>query len=421
MHARVARERVRHRRTRPPWSALVFLTACHCTAVAMAEADPLAANNTLYPPARDWSLGFRPSNYDYPSRPVKPTWPAGGPDGIAENGLTPANAAGYVSAVKAFLEEDIRGLIDSPLNWTPDQVGWFDMPWGGQGARLADGTIDPESGREALLGSYTGQMGSVVVKVEAATLTPGEWAPLTGSSVSYAYRPTTASLLGDGARTARVIPLRFSQMAVKIKDGVASPQTGWVFIAFAYDRHASGASVWEKTVPVGATWGNDPELADDPSGRGEDDEELRETWVSPDAPPFVHDTLGWGGRLAGPMDLARRHNVVTVSGKRFRQDAEFGASSCLSCHSTAQFPFVANLYPSPNTVFPEDGTQFLMFDPGSPQWAKWYRNLLGNEPLSGAGRGIAAMDYDLLLTFSLEAANAAVGSDDFLLHRVPGH
>ncbi len=161
-----------------------------------------------------------------------------------------------------------------------------------------------------------------------------------------------------------VVPVYFSQMAVKIKDSVASPETGWVYMAFAYDATANGATAWDKAVPVGAMWGNDPQFAHTPSGTNPNGP-LLETWVNPAAPAYTRQTLGWGDRLAGPMDVATRHNVVTVSGVRTQGTKEFAASSCLSCHSAAQFPFTENLYPSPNKVFPEDGTQFLMYDPGS--------------------------------------------------------
>jgi len=122
--------------------------------------------------------------------------------------------------------------------------------------------------------------GSIVVKVQAATLTPGEWPPLTGSSVAYVYRPTTASLLDTRSTKAQVIPVYFSQMAVKIKDTVAAPEMGWVFVAFTYDRNATGVTVWDKAVPVGAMWGNDPQFARRSSGRGPNNEPLRETWIN---------------------------------------------------------------------------------------------------------------------------------------------
>lgn len=445
------------------------------------QPDPFAGNNTLYPAS--WNKPLRTSNYDYPSGPVKSEWTPGGPGGIASGGLTPQNAAAYVAAVKDFIRKDIEGAVVDPLNWTPQKAGWFDMPWGGQGSPLANGQIDPESGREALLGSYTGQIlqpysypvgqqpskpfqnhavvyyngvaaatlgkvwknpfkpdvyaaqfpaGSIVVKVEGVTLKETDWSVIKGSPVSYIYRPSTASLLnpqppGNPAnQSPEITEMHFLQMAVRIKDSVASPETGWVFIAFYYDSTDPGTSAWERTKPVGAMWGNDPKLTKYPNGLGPKGV-LNETWVNTSAPEFIKDGLGWGGRLAGPLDVGIRHNVLTVSGQRFGDQPPpnretFRASSCVSCHSAAQYPFVANLYPSPNMVFPEEGNQFLFYDPGTPLWANWFQNRPGNRAMSGKGRdGIVALDYDMMLTFALMRANGDANIDAFIRHRLAGH
>ena len=149
--------------------------------------------------------------------------------------------------------------------------------------------------------------------------------------------------------------------------------------------------------------------------------ELQETWVTDELPHFITDGLGWGGRLAGPLDVGIRHNVVTVSGKRYgtgqRIRRRLASSACVSCHSSAQYPFVANLYPSPNMVFPEEGGQFLFFDPGSRLWAQWFQNRSGTEALSGKGRkDIVGTDYDMMLTFALMRANGSADTDASSAH-----
>ena len=48
-------------------------------------------------------------------------------------------------------------------------------------------------------------------------------------------------------------------MDVAIKDPRA-PVTQWVFGTFVYDKDAPGGSVWEKMVPLGLMWGNDPQV-----------------------------------------------------------------------------------------------------------------------------------------------------------------
>ena len=468
------------------WSgaAAAGLLACtlYSTPLMAGQPDPFAANNTLYPDAKSWSGSFRPSHYDYPSALVASKWSALRPAVRSAGPLTTKTAPAYVAAVKKFIERDMVGLVNDPARWTPQQAGWYDMPWGGQGSPLANspvGAIDPESGRESLLGSYTGQIlqpdsypsnppatsfqnhavvyynavaaaqlgkvwknpfrpdlsaaqfpeGSIVVKVEGVTLDEKQWSVLKGSSVSHIYRPSVASLEDKTGKTSKapvVTPMRFLQMAVRIKDSQASPQTGWVFMAFAYDARSNGATVWDRAIPVGATWGNDPQLARYPDGLGPQGR-LTETWINDGLPAFITDGLGWGGRLAGPLDVGIRHNVVTVSGQRFgdgnpKNAKDLAASACASCHSAAQYPFVANLYPSPNMVFPKDGDAFLLYDPGSPQWAQWFKNRPGNQAMSGKGRaGVVGTDYDMMLTFALMRANGSADTDAFIRHRLAGH
>lgn len=469
------------------------------------QPDPFAGNNTLYPDAKDWKGSFRTSNYDYPLDIPESKWPKGGPNHAR---LTTANSKVYVAAVKKFIENDIKGLVNIPMTWSPQQVGWYDMPWGGQGNLLPNGHIDPESGREALMGSYPGQIikkesypssaqpkteyfqnhsvvyyndvagyqlgkiwknpfqpdlssaqfpeGSIVVKVETVALTDEQWpVVLDNSSISKIYRPPLDSHgLPDRSQGAKITQTRFLQMAVRVKDSVASPETGWVFIAYAYDSQSKGATVWDRAIPVGATWGNDPKFAVYPDGKNPDPtQQLQETWINDGLPKFITGGLGWGGRLAGPLDVGIRHNVVTVSGKRYgdgndKNPSFLASSACMSCHSVAQYPFAANLYPSPNMVFPEDGQQFLFFDPGTALWAKWFKNRSGNEAFSSKCRddigatdhdmkfesrlgnvatsrkcrdGFIATDYDLMLTFALMRANGSADTDAFIRHPKAGH
>jgi len=454
---------------------LVLLAgALSSASLLAAQPDPFAANNSVLPAETAWTKGFRPSHFDYPESPPPARWLQGRP----RVALTPATAPAYVAAVKKFIEPALSGLINDPEKWTPQQADWYDMPWGGQGEPMPNGQIDPSSGRDPLLGSYTGQIlpktaypsnppkvdafqnhavvyyndvaayqigeifrdpfrpnvkaaqfpeGSIVVKVEGATATEEQWPVLKGSSLSHVYRPALAQMLSvsDPTKLTPVVtPMRFLQMAVRIKDKVASPKTGWVFMAFFYDTRSSGATPWDRAMPVGATWGNDAELARYPNGLGPKGK-LQETWVADNLPGFVTDGLGWGGRLAGPLDLGVRFNVVTVSGRRFGDSErlpKIGASSCISCHGTAQYPFMTNLYPSPNMPFPPETGQFLLYDPGSKEWARWFDSRPGSEAMSGTNRsGIVATDYDMMLTFALMAANGSVETNRLIRHRAAGH
>jgi hypothetical protein len=438
--------------------------------VAAQGVDPFASNNGLYPDAAAWSGPFRVARLDYPAQPVVDGWTA------AAAGLpgpvSVASAPEYASRLKAHLAPGLRAMIEDPHRWSPEAAGWWDMIWVGQGSPGATGATDPSSGREALLNTYTGQIipsgslggdpqvhsvqnhaviyyngvaagmlgrlwrdpfrpdltrvsfpeGSIVVKAEAATPTPDEWPVLEGAAVWNVFRPP---LGGDGqpAPQPAVIEARALQMSVAVKDSVASPETGWVYVGFVYDAAAPGAGPWDRFVPMGAQWGNDPEFARDPNGLPAG-ETLRETWVNPDAPAFIRETLGWGGRLSGPMDVATRHDVITTGGRRFSGDGNgLHASSCLSCHGAAQTPFAANLYPSPNRSFPRDGaTPFLLYEPGSEDWARWHQNRPGSEAMSGGpGSGFVALDYDMVIMFALNAYYTATGNSGLVFEHFDVH
>jgi hypothetical protein len=99
------------------------------------------------------------------------------------------------------------------------------------------------------------------------------------------------------------------QIDIAVKDAREAAKTGWVFGTFVYGGGPGGApgSGWSSVAAVGEMWGNDPGY----SGSGP----LTETSLNPD----VHmPHVGYQGRLNGPVDNK--------------------ASSCLSCHSTAEAP-----------------------------------------------------------------------------------
>lgn len=446
--------------------------------------DPLASNNGMYPDPQKANQGYfgryNIANLDYPdARPTVQWQPGGGLDAPLNQG----NAKDYMLALKKYLEPTMRVLIEDAQNWDAKKARWYDMVWQGAGD-----PSDPTSGRDAIMNSYGGQIvpssswsepyrptteymqnygviyfdelaasmlgkvwadvyapdlseqsfpdGSIVVKAEAATVQPYQWpSPDTGSVLAGAaewkvFRPTTAEQkahqidpnlpLNNSVQT--VYPF---QLAIKVKDSIASPETNWVFMGFVYDARVDG-SPWEKFVPAGMMWGNDPQYAALPYGvpldenGNPDTDKLKQTWVNPEAPPFVKDTLGWGGRMAAPMDVAVRHNVLLPSGQRFTGPDRFQASSCMSCHGTSEFPFSVNLYPSPNRTFPPDGAQFPMYTPGSDNWAQWFQNRRGDVPQSG-NIGGKALDYDLVTMFSLSVWAEATGKVGFAFEDMDGH
>ncbi|WP_448149062.1 hypothetical protein [Labrys miyagiensis] len=427
-------------------------------------ADPFAANNALYPTPAEWSRPYRISNYDYPAT-AESLWLKQAP----REKLTPANVGRYVDALKQFLEASMEPMIDDPDNWNPVTRGWFSMPWTAE----ISGT-DATSGREAILGSFSGQViqgnsfaaraaaanavrplllpyadltadiqnhtviyydpvaatmlrkvwadpfnpnaraavfpeGALVIKAGAVTATPEQWPVVENSAVWNVFRPPFQPYNDPNppSNTPQVTELRVLQFDAIVKDTIASPETGWVFITWVYDRTAPGKRPWDRLVPLGAQWGNDPQLAQYPDGIGPSGK-LDETWINPQAPSYSRKTLGWGGRLSGPIDVSLRHGVVLTNGKVL--DKGVHASSCMSCHGTSQYPFVANLYPSPNKVFPQDGKPFLLYPPGSKEWAQWFANRPGPVAQNATNDvNAVGLDYDMLLTFALSNFNNAAG------------
>jgi hypothetical protein len=443
------------------YAAAVLLTPL-CFGHAALAADPYAANNGFYPdPAtKAWQGPYRTQSYDYPATPVDNGWFKVAP----RQRLTVATAPRYVTQLKAFVAPALRGMIETPDRWKPSDVRWYDMPWMGEG--------DAENGRDSILGSFSGQVvlqktfadsgltvdmqnhtvvyydvtaaatlrklwadpfnpdrrsvsfpeGSMIIKGVGVTPTPQEWPVVEGASVWNVYRPPVAEVIKykqDPSTPLHpvVTPLRVLQFDIIVKDSVASPQTGWVFTTFVYDRLAPGKGTWDKLVPLGAIWGNDPQFAREPDGRDPKGGELRETWINKSAPKFAFQTLGWGGRLSGPIDVSERHDVLLTNGQL---RPKLTASSCLSCHGTAQFPFVANLYPSPNKTFPPEGSLFPMFPPGSEEWARWFQNRPGTEP-QNKNKGSVALDYDMLIMFALSSFDAAAGNDQYVQQRFRVH
>jgi hypothetical protein len=151
--------------------------------------------------------------------------------------------------------------------------------------------------------------------------------------------------------------LRLLQIDVAVRDSRADSTTGWVFGTFIYDGDAHGDSIWDRMVPIGAMWGNDPD-------RLNDDGPLQETVINADATKLVQH-LGYKGRLNGPVDNPR--------------------SSCLSCHSTAQ---------TPNDVSDPTVPSVPRLDASREELAMYFRNIRAQMPFT---EGQDALDYSLQL------------------------
>jgi hypothetical protein len=162
-------------------------------------------------------------------------------------------------------------------------------------------------------------------------------------------------------------------------------------------------------VPLGAMWGNDPQ-ATSPG------QPLMQNWINPAAPAYSKMTLGWGGRLSGPNDGAV--NDAVIDGPTPVVSPGLPSSSCMSCHSVAEWPMKSFLLPvyTESKLFPDpqfsNSDYQIMWPPGSPavkdgvpQWMHWFQSRPGTEP---ADPGTVAFDYDMVFTFkSLRAWQSA--------------
>jgi hypothetical protein len=167
------------------------------------------------------------------------------------------------------------------------------------------------------------------------------------------------------------IKVRLLQIDIAVKDSRAGT-TGWYFATYAYDSTVSSASPWRRMVPVGLMWGNDPQGLP-----------LTQSWINPNAPAYARNHLGVDGRLNGPVDNP--------------------ASACMSCHSTAQAPAVADMVPAGACSQP-------------PFRSMWFRNLAGSAPFGRAtstnqtcdttppANAPSAADYSLQLAATVSRA-----------------
>jgi len=201
--------------------------------------------------------------------------------------------------------------------------------------------------------------GTVVVKLLFSAAPDSQVPDLQGA-------PTwTAYINEDGfqPQPRQVRQVRLLQMDIAVKDRRAGV-TGWFFGSLVYEKSASGTDGWRKLSPGGLQWGLD-------HGYGYKDREagkpLRETYMSKPQPVLstYKGELGWLGRLNGPID-----NPV---------------SSCMSCHSTAQWPIEEDMFPE-NKMSEE-------------KRMRWFRSLAGNKPFTS---GTTPLDYSLQIQLSIE-------------------
>ena len=413
--------------------------------------NPYADNNG-YPLPPNYSGPVYKLNHAYPQQPVaepaNPPWR----EALGGKPIGQTNSIAYVNALKNYIAPQVSSLVNDYKSWDPVKANWYAAPW------IAP-AVGSWPGRGAIQGAYPGpgfgkqfygvalqdyaivyynptaaftlynvwqhnahpylpnvkaaqfEEGAIVIKLAVTTAQgddaskPNYWPVLKGSAKSKVYQ---APFQGKSKQpvVTDVTALQFDLIVKDTKTTTeAGSETGWVFATLVYDKDAPGETVWDRMVPLGAMWGNDPEVASvDPDANvGENpNQELQQTVVNPAAPDYAKITLGYGGRLSGPNDAAA--NIappasVTLSGKSYNF---YRMSSCMSCHGTAAF---AKNPPSLVPVVPKKG----WLDPGSDQFLEYFQSRPGNVPQVS---GQIPLDYDMVLRQALINLKAASGSKE---------
>jgi len=404
--------------------------------------DPFAVNNGSIPSASEYSGTLYTLHSHYPKIYEK-TLPMPWRDVLKGKPLTKENAHAYVLALKKYVKKSAKDFLDNPEQWNQSsQKGWYGMLWAGDSVEKTGW-----EGRDAIYGTYTGQImakevyseygltvdirnhagiyyneaaaytlhkvwevcnektkecvpsimndeaqfkeGAIVIKAAGVTATPEEWPVLKGAAKWQVYRkPFDLNGTIIDAKP-KVTDLRVGIFDIIVKDSVASPKTGWVFSTLVYDRNANGNSVWDRMVPLGAIWGNDPDVnsAQNPH------QELMENYINPNAPAWTKETLGYGGRMSGPFDIAVKYNVE-VNGTMVKA---LRSSSCLSCHGTSSY--LPDNYHMNTFLYPAKeykNKPWKMYTPGSKKWNEWFQDRAGDIPQSQE-KGAIALDYSTFL------------------------
>ncbi|WP_432697667.1 hypothetical protein ACQUQP_04770 [Marinobacterium sp. YM272] len=409
--------------------------------------------------------GFFELNHEYPSEIKKPTEPYPWKAVTKGKEITKANAYDYVMALKAYVADDMRALIFDRNN--PNNSDWYQSIWLGterepiHGMYVGSGFpahaltdqnldlttyvytlydktaaktlgdiwgVDLKSAMNPTLSEKTTQYaeGSVIVKFSFVTPCGSDWSPMENTAIWQIYAPVNISngtaksadstcknrgAEGDGS-TPVLTNVYLMQFDIIVKDTQAAPDTGWVFSTLVYDKDAKGSDAWDRMVPLGATWGGDPDVINvEPSALtppASVNPKLQENWINEETPAYARSTLGWDGRLSGPNDGA----VVTpawAAGKYYHKG--LSSAGCLACHSSAQYPMTAFLLPS--TTYPPQtqkaplssdpsSASLVLAEPGSDLWMQWFQSRSGSTPMGPKdkdGNEPIALDYDMVTAF----------------------
>ena len=420
---------------------------------AAAVATPFQNNNGQVPTPQQYSGSLFMVSHDWPQKPLPPLVNPPWQTAIKGQPINTQNASAYAYALRDYVSKNAKTLILDYPNWNAGNAGWYNEPWLGSEREAIRGTyaagefgpeIFPDTGLRATFNTHVltyydaraaytlfklwgaaatnpdiktansqFEEGAVIVKAAVfASIDPKQktdwWDAMKGAPVWSLFIDQSQS--PNSPQPPQVWPGYVAQFDIIVKDTKSSPITGWVFTTLVYDASAPGDG-WDKMIPLGAQWGNDPQAT-------QPGQSLVENWINPIAPKYSTQTLGWGGRLSGPNDGAR--NNIAINGK---VEVNAPDSSCMSCHSTAQWnasrPYIPHmsrpngmvsfLLPSFSTDSPPGfqlcgndgkpnpgGSNICSPAPASAEWMKWFQNRAGTEPMDP---GSIAMDFDEVFSF----------------------
>lgn len=426
------------------------LSGAEVTCVDGSKVNPFASNSGHIPPKSAYKGPLFRLSYDYPKKPITP--PADPPWRKTLKGkpISSENAGAYVDALKDYLSRDMKVLMYDYPNWDAAKAGWYNSPWVFPAREAIHGTfvgssfdpgMFPRSGLKTNMTTHVltyydkvsayqlqqvwgttaeqpnvsatvGQFpeGSIIVKAALTTASGREWPPIEGAQPWPIYAQRMNYNTGSPEGPYVVQPTFFFQFDIIVKDSITAPRTGWVFATLVYDKNIKSNDNWDKMVPLGAMWGNDPTVISPLSMPNEIsvDPRLKENWINPAAPLYAKETLGWGGRLSGPNDGAVTPAYYQTSTGQYKYVARAQVSSCMSCHSSAEYkpdsfllPFVMKAPHKPKTYNDGvHGTQPVIEPPGSPKWMSYFQSRYGT---NGMDKGSFGLDYDMMLGFKAYA------------------
>ncbi len=227
--------------------------------------------------------------------------------------------------------------------------------------------------------------GSVACKLLFTQATVAQVPYLNGTVEWQANAGASFSSTARSPRTVRLL-----QIDVAVKDSRAASTTGWVFGTFNYNGNAPGARPWDRMVPVGLMWGNDPTLT--PAQYRANKRPAQSLIIAPNVmanPATDWKGVGWLGRLNGPIDNP--------------------TSACLSCHMTAEWPRPTTTPMFISTLSFADVTSNDPLDPDVvAKKMRWFRNIK-RQPFDA---GNVSLDYSLQLHDGIDNFCAAEGCND---------